>query len=343
MSDITENNGQTNPSNSQLSEEVDRILQDPSKRVQLFQRLGCGNPWFPPFFTPSGMSVGDGAADLTLNGTAAGSGTARLTPSGMAVGSGLVPTPPWMGAPFVVPPFAPWPYPSIMAPVAGGATLESRISHPESEVANSEIANSEIAAEDVVEPLSDTEAQEFEEFDPSTEPEGSWEPPAMMLSFLERHFNRSLPDKDKDNILTEFPRPDCPALVAPKLDGLVKEQLSRKGKDPQFGAERTLYKLQEQLLEVTGPLTCLWADIVNPDVELKAGEALRLLQRALVLLGNTLHGISLERRKIACSRINPKLKSIATEEFADRKDQLFGPGFLERASKKMETEKALWD
>jgi len=37
-------------------------------------------------------------------------------------------------------------------------------------------------------------------------------------------------------------------LQAPQLNNLVKEQLRRKEKDPQFGAERTLYKVQEKLL-----------------------------------------------------------------------------------------------
>ena len=46
-------------------------------------------------------------------------------------------------------------------------------------------------------------------------------------------------------------------------------------------------------------------------------------------------------RKIAWVGINPKLKSLATEEYKDREDWLFGPSFLERAAKKLETEKTL--
>jgi len=64
-----------------------------------------------------------------------------------------------------------------------------------------------------------------------------------MSEFFEYHFNRSLPDKDKDSIIKDFLKLNYLALEAPKLDGLVREQLSRKGKDPQFGPERTLYKL----------------------------------------------------------------------------------------------------
>lgn len=54
-----------------------------------------------------------------------------------------------------------------------------------------------------------------------------------------------------------------------------------KGKDPHFGSETSLYKLQEQMLGVAGPLTCLWA----------------------------------ERRKIAWIKNNRKLKLLATEEY----------------------------
>jgi len=38
--------------NGHFDEEVECLLQDPSKRAQLFQRLGCNNLWFTPFLTP---------------------------------------------------------------------------------------------------------------------------------------------------------------------------------------------------------------------------------------------------------------------------------------------------
>ncbi len=38
--------------------------------------------------------------------------------------------------------------------------------------------------------------------------------------------------------------------------------------------------------------------------------------------------ISLERRKIAWGKINPKLKSLAMEDYPKREANLFGPGFL---------------
>ena len=49
-------------------------------------------------------------------------------------------------------------------------------------------------------------------------------------------------------------KPNTPVLEAPKLDEEVKEQLRNKGKDPHFGQEKFLLKLQESLLDVSGPL-----------------------------------------------------------------------------------------
>ena len=68
-----------------------------------------------------------------------------------------------------------------------------------------------------------------------------------------------------------------------------------------------MYKIQEQLLEVTGPLVSLWVELLQPDAELTKEEIVLQLQRALVLLGSTSHAINVERRKVAWARINPNL------------------------------------
>ena len=74
-----------------------------------------------------------------------------------------------------------------------------------------------------------------------------------------------------------------------------------------------------------GPLT---ADMINLEVEANKESIAFLVQMALVLLGSASHSINLERRKIAWARINPNIKSIVTEQYEDRKDNLFGPGFF---------------
>ena len=162
-----------------------------------------------------------------------------------------------------------------------------------------------------------------------------------MVSFLKKNFNRCLPDSEKDEILSDFPKPNIPVLIAPKLDKDVEEQLRSKGKDPYFGQEKVLYRLQETLLDVSCPLMCLRTDLKNPRAKISKKDTLLLTQRALVLLGSAFNAITLEWREITLTKINPNLKALTTEPYKKREDQLFGPGFLEKALKKLETQKAL--
>ena len=168
-------------------------------------------------------------------------------------------------------------------------------------------------AADCVQYLSEEEAGEFRELDLSLKDQESWQSPDYMINFLDKHFNRCLEVKEHQAILEDFPKPQYDVLQTPKLDSEMREQLSKKGKDPQFGSEETLYKIQEQLLEVTGLLAYLWSDLTRPDAKPTNEQIVQLVQRALVLVGSTSHAISIERRKIAWGRIKLSLKTLATE------------------------------
>ena len=63
-----------------------------------------------------------------------------------------------------------------------------------------------------------------------------------MTSFLEKHFNRSLSDVEKEAIMKDFPMPNCHVMSAPKFDEQAKDQIKRIGQDSHFGAEKSLYK-----------------------------------------------------------------------------------------------------
>ena len=93
--------------------------------------------------------------------------------------------------------------------------------------------------------------------------------------------------------MSDFPKPTCPAIHTP-IDKDIKRQIKRAGKEPHFGIEKSLYKIQEQILDMTGPLTCLWTDLLNQNATVKLEDVI-LLQRVLVLLGSTSHSISQER------------------------------------------------
>ena len=315
---------------------LDRLLGDPAKKVLILQKLGLDE------LTKKNS---EGTTDRANQQSS--EALANLTPSGKSVGANWpqVPTPFWI---------APYPgyfpanpattgYGPVYAPpefyppgFQSGNRADKGLDEPGPSGATS--ARTSNYNEDTID---ESEALELVEFDPSVYPKDSWEAPKSMTNFLEKHFNRSLSDSEREAIMKDFPKPNCEALAVPKLDQEVKEQLKRKGKDPHFGSEKSLYKIQEQLLDATGPLTCMWSDLLNKEAKVSSEDILLLLQRSLVLLGSASHAVSQERRKIAWSRINPQLKSLATEEYDKRESNLFGPGFLEKASKRLEAEKTL--
>ena len=134
----------------------------------------------------------------------------------------------------------------------------------------------------IVSSLDEDEAQKFREFELEVIDPLSWKLPLSVQKYLDKQFNKLLADKDQEAILKEFPVPDCDAVKATTLDPEVMEPLKSKGKDLWNGAERNLYKIQEQLLDVTGPLTSLWVELLQSDVEPTKQEIVLWLQRALV-------------------------------------------------------------
>ena len=82
------------------------------------------------------------------------------------------------------------------------------------------------------------------EFDSTVQPDNSWEAPAVMKKFLDKHFNRSPSEEERKSIMKDFLRPSYDALLVPKLDDQLKDHLKAKGKDPLYGSEKSLYKMQ---------------------------------------------------------------------------------------------------
>ena len=304
---------------------IDDILKDGKKKEELLKKLG--------------------AQDTSSRTPASGGGKedGHLPLSGKNEGTWQMPA----FAPFGWWPPGPTPFGHVQA--AGGfppfmaypgyqpAPPEApRGKRPRTEDSDTESS----ASEDHIDLLDDAEALEMIEFDPAVDPEDAWHAPKAMESFLDKHFNRSLSETERSAINKTFPKPSSKALAVPRLDEQVKDHLKGKGKDPHYGSEKSLYRIQEAVLEVAGPLTCLWRDLMDKDTPLTMEDTLLSIQRALVLLGTASHSISHERRKVAWGKINPKLKSLASEDYSKREADLFGPGFLEKASK-IEMEKTI--
>ncbi len=139
---------------------------------------------------------------------------------------GALPTVPvWLQVGTPMPGAIPWFY--------GQGQSSSSATNPPSGEANSEALPSEDeqphssrkrpregGEEDYVDLLDSAEALEFVEFDPSVDPKDSWPAPSSVATFLEKHFNRSLSSEEREAIIKDFPRPNCDALVTPKIDEL---------------------------------------------------------------------------------------------------------------------------
>ena len=105
--------------------------------------------------------------------------------------------------------------------------------------------------EDVLEYLNVKEATEF---NPTVIDADTWEVGEVIDTFLVKHFNRSVITDEREAIMKDFPKPSCQAVQAPKLDNDMKRQIKKAGKNPHYGAERSLYRLQDQLLDKARPL-----------------------------------------------------------------------------------------
>jgi len=143
--------------------------------------------------------------------------------------------------------------------------------------------------------------------------------------------------------MEDFPKPSCTAVCTSKLDKDIKKQIRMVGRDPHFGVEKRLFKFQDQILDMAGPLTCLWVDLLDQNITVKQEEIILLLQRVLVLLGSTSYNITQEKRRVALGHVNSTIKSLLedTREPTEKGRTLFGGGFLEKATKRIEEEKAL--
>ena len=199
--------------------------------------------------------------------------------------------------------------------------------------------------EDYLDLLDKDEFLELVQFEPVVDDDDAWKACDTINNFIKKSFTQVITPTARDGIMKDYPKPKIEALFAPKLDEDVKKQIERTGKDPHYGVEKHLYNLQKQILDISGPLACLWADLLNRDATVNPKDMILLLQSTLTLLGSASHTITQERKRVAWSRVNPSIGALPEdiEESQDKVKEttLFGGGFLERAPKRIEEQKAL--
>lgn len=192
------------------------------------------------------------------------------------------------------------------------------------------VAEIEIQPEQSLEPtpVEDTEeGKHYVPFDPEVETsmDGSWEPADELNNFVKKHFNSELSAEARESIINSLPRPNIDELFPPEMDSDVNHFLKTNLKERLKGSSlATLFHLHRLLLDVMGPLACLWGNM-SSDEQFCRADGLRIIEAAMCLLGNASWCATLERRKAVLAKINPKLAPVAYETFENRGKLLFGP------------------
>ena len=164
-----------------------------------------------------------------------------------------------------------------------------------------------------------------------------------MEDYIRDHFDRFLSEQERANIMVSLPRPQSDFLASPQLDEEVRKFLAYDLKDKFLNnpLEPKLFSVQNLLLEVSGPLLCLWSNLLDETRTISRPEIIQIILVSMVLLVNASNSITVERRKAILSKINGKYIRLADERFEDRGTQLFGPTLKTKIDSMMHSSETL--
>ena len=140
------------------------------------------------------------------------------------------------------------------------------------------------------------------------------------------------------------PVPRCTVTKPPVVDPFVKDYLKSRFPKHEDGE---LAKLQSAMLKVCGPMTCLWSDLIeqdmlkDPDVTISVADVLDVIQRSLVLLGNSNELLSQMRRTNILQLADKSLGKYGQDSPSQAGEFLFGPGFTKHLQNKVESDASL--
>jgi hypothetical protein len=185
-------------------------------------------------------------------------------------------------------------------------------------------------------------------FDPSLDKEDKdeykFDAPEVIGQYLEQHFRKGLAKEERTAMLKRHPKPNAKVMTQPKLDQFVSDFAPKKVDKARDAA---MSRIQGSLLYAVNPLTNLWAELIkqgmadDPEALILVPEVLDIIQRSIVLIGNTNNLVSETRREVALDAIHSSLKKYAKGDFQDAGSDLFGEKFKDELVKKVEADTAL--
>ena len=184
-------------------------------------------------------------------------------------------------------------------------------------------------------------------FDPNnlkSDDDFTFETHEVIKQYLEKHFRASL-DKDvRKEMHKEHPVPRTPAMKVPKVDRFVLDHLNKRfprSRDAELGT------IQAALLRCAGPLSCLWSELIDNDLlkdedsMINVHDALSVVQRTLVLLGNANELVSQTRRCNILRSVDQGLEKYGKEPPTNSEEFLFGKEFCPKLKATVESDKTL--
>jgi len=181
----------------------------------------------------------------------------------------------------------------------------------------------------------------FSNFDPDSLTTGDdcvFDAPQVINEYVEKHF-RSLLKKDVREAMNKaHPIPNTPVMKAPKVDGFVHNRLQSRFPKASENQLRTI--------QATGPLTCLWADLITNDMlsegsTITVQDALDVVQRTLVLMGNANVLLTEARRNGILQSVDKSLVKYGSDCAASSGEYLFGKDFTSSLKQEVENDKSL--
>ena len=180
-------------------------------------------------------------------------------------------------------------------------------------------------------------------FDPDlfyNEDDNTFVAQGVITEYLEKHFRCTLSKASRTAMHKAHPVPRTFAAKPPVVYKFVKDYL--KSRYPKQDGE--LAKLQSAMLKACGPMTCMWSDLIeqnlleDPDATISVHDMLEIIQRSLVLLGNTNEMLSQMRRTNLLKLADESLGKYAQDLPSQAGELLFGPEFAKHLQDKVKAD-----
>ena len=191
------------------------------------------------------------------------------------------------------------------------------------------------------------EDQVTESFDPDNYAASGQSLSQDITDYVEKRFRKCIPVDKRRKTFKDNPIPDTPAAKPPQPDDDIVAFL---GKDFPSKSDKCLRRIQATTIAVAGPLTTLWANLVEQDMGqgsgtlIPADDVIDTIQRSLSLLGNSVNYISQARRDLIISQLEYKkkglgkvMRKVCQSDLGNTGKELFGEKFRKTLKSKADS------